>query len=92
MRRRAGNEPDGRDGEAPEVILRAAKRMNQLIEDLLNVARLEAGQLRVELALLLAGDLARDAVEIQRPLAEASGMTIGSRSGRMFGRSWGDYR
>ena len=50
--------------------------MNQLIEDLLDVARVEAGQLRVEFALLLAGDVARDAVEMQRPLAEASGLTI----------------
>ncbi len=74
--RRAGNEPERRDAETPEVILRAAKRMNQLIEDLLDVARVEAGQLRVEFALLLAGDLARDAVEMQRPLAEASGLTI----------------
>ena len=60
----------------PEDILRAAKRMNQLIEDLLDVARVEAGQLRVEFALLLAADLARDAVEMQRPLAEASGVKI----------------
>ena len=53
--------------------------MNQLIEDLLDVARVEAGQLRVEFAPLLAGDLARDAVEMQRPLAEASGLTINRR-------------
>ena len=76
MRRRPGNEPDRRDGETPEVILRAAKRMNQLIEDLLDVARVEAGQLRVAFALLLAADLARDAVEMQKPLAAASGVTI----------------
>ena len=50
--------------------------MNQLIEDLLDVALVEAGQLRVEFALLLAADLARDAVEMQRPLAEASGVKI----------------
>ena len=74
--RRPGNEPERRDAETPEIILRAAKRMNQLIEDLLDVARVEAGQLRVEFALLLAGDVARDAVEMQRPLAEASGLTI----------------
>lgn len=50
--------------------------MNRLIEDLLEVALVEAGRLRVEFALLLAADLARDAVEMQRPLADASGVTI----------------
>jgi signal transduction histidine kinase len=50
--------------------------MNRLIEDLLDVALVEAGRLRVEFALLPAADLARDAVEMQRPLAEAAGVTI----------------
>ena len=36
MTRRSATQPDRRDEETPEVILRAAKRMNQLIEDLLD--------------------------------------------------------
>ena len=76
----------------PTVILRAAKRMNQLIEDLLDVALVEAGQLRVEFALLLAADLARDAVEMQRPLAEASGVTISLEVEPDVRTAWGDRR
>jgi len=67
--KRSGNDPERRDREPPDIILKTAKRMNQLIEDLLDVALVEAGRLRVEFALLLAADLARDAVEMQRPLA-----------------------
>ena len=92
MRRRPGNEPDRRDRETPEVILRAARRMNQLIEDLLDVALVEAGQLRVEFALLLAADLARDAVEMQRLLAEASGVTISLEVEPDVRTAWGDRR
>jgi PAS domain S-box-containing protein len=92
MRRRPGNKPDRRDGETPEVILRAAKRMNQLVEDLLDVARVEAGQLRVEFTLLLAADLARDAVVMQRPLADASGVAISLEVDPNVVTAWGDRR
>lgn len=92
MRRRPGNEPDRRDGKTPEVILRAANRMNQLIEDLLDVSRVEAGQLSVEFSMLLAADLARDAVEMQRPLAEASGVKISLEVERDVKTAWGDRR
>ena len=92
MRRRPGNEPDRRDGELPEDILTAAKHMNQLIDDFLDVALVEAGQLRVEPASLLAGDLARDAVEMQRPLAEASGVTISLEVEPVVRTIWGERR
>jgi PAS domain S-box-containing protein len=92
MTRRPGNGLDRRDGERPEVILRAAERMNQLIEDLLDVARGDAGQLTVEFALLPAADLARDAVEMQRPLAEASGMKIGLEVEPDVRTAWGERR
>jgi signal transduction histidine kinase len=92
MMRRPGNEPDRRDRELPDAILRAAARMNRLIEDLLDVAIVEAGRLRVEFALLVAADLARDAVEMQRPLAEASGVTISLEVEPDVGTVWAERR
>jgi PAS domain S-box-containing protein len=92
MKHRPSSEPDRPDEAMPEVILRAAKRMNQLIEDLLDIARVEAGQLRMECALLLAADLARDAVEMQRPLAAASGVKISLEVEPDVQTAWGDRR
>jgi PAS domain S-box-containing protein len=92
MQRRPDDGPDRRHGEATEAILRAARRMNQLIEDLLDVALIEAGRLRVECELLPAVDLAHDAVEMQRVLAEASGMTISLEVEPDVRTAWGDRR
>jgi signal transduction histidine kinase len=46
----------------------------------------------VEFAPLLASDLARDAVEMQRPLAEASGVTISLEVEPDVQTAWGDRR
>jgi PAS domain S-box-containing protein len=92
MQRRPGNEPDRRNREPPEAILRAARQMMHLVNDLLDVALLEAGRLRVEFALLLAADLARDAVETQRLLAEASGVTISLEVEPDVRTAWGERR
>jgi PAS domain S-box-containing protein len=92
MRRRPGNQPDRRDRETPEIILGAAKRMKQLIEDLLDVALVEAGQLRLEFALLVPADLARDAIAMQRPLVEASGLKISLAVEPDVRTAWGDSR
>jgi signal transduction histidine kinase len=66
--------------------------MNRLIEDLLDVALVEAGRLRVEFELLPAADLARDAVEMQQPLAEASGATISLEVEPDVRTVWADRR
>jgi signal transduction histidine kinase len=92
MKGRPGNEPDRRDREPPDIILRAARHMNQLIEDLLDVALVEAGRLRVEFALLPAADLARDAIEMQRPLCEASGVKISLEVEPTVQTVWGERR
>jgi signal transduction histidine kinase len=59
-----------------EVIDRAAKRMNRLIQDLLDVAVAESGQLTIEGAPLAARDLIVGAVEMQRPLAASSSIEL----------------
>jgi PAS domain S-box-containing protein len=76
MKRRPATEPDRPGRQPADVILRAANRMNQLIEDLLDLAVVEAGGLKVECAPLAAADLVRDAVEMQRPLVESSGVQL----------------
>jgi len=55
-----------------DSIHRAAERASRLVHDLLDVARIDAGHLQLELAPLDLGALAREAVELMRPLlAEA---------------------
>jgi signal transduction histidine kinase len=50
--------------------------MNRLIEDLLDVALMEAGQLTIERAQLSASGLVVEAVEMQRPLASSSSIEL----------------
>lgn len=73
---RPGPEPERRDPTPRLILTRSAKRMNSLIQDLLDVAVVEAGQLKVERGPLSAGDLVRDAVDAQRPLASSSGVEL----------------
>ncbi|HEY9226556.1 MAG TPA: PAS domain S-box protein, partial [Gemmatimonadaceae bacterium] len=52
--------PDRRDQTPRLVITRSAKRMNHLIQDLLDVTAIEAGKLKIEHARVPAADLVRD--------------------------------
>jgi PAS domain S-box-containing protein len=59
-------EDPGRRGQRPtEAILRSAKRMNKLIQDLLDVALVEEGKIRLRRRLLPAADLVTEAVQLQ---------------------------
>jgi PAS domain S-box-containing protein len=89
---RDGNEPNRRDLKTSEVLLRAAERMRHLIEDLLDVARVEAGQFRVECAAVSAVDLVREVVETQRPLATAAGIEICLEVEPDVDTVWGDRK
>jgi len=66
---RHGPDLERRDPEPVELILRSAKRMDRLIQDLLDVAVLEDGKLTLALELMSASDLVSEAVETQRSLA-----------------------
>ena len=92
MMERPGPEPDRRNPQPREMIVRAAKRMNQLIQDLLDVALVEAGQLKVEPARLSAAELAREAVAAQVPLAAAAGLDIRLEVGDDVREIWGDRK
>jgi signal transduction histidine kinase len=69
-------EPERRNGKALDAISRAATRMNDLIEDLLDVTRIEAGQLKMERESLRVGDLVFEAAEMQTALASSSGIDL----------------
>jgi signal transduction histidine kinase len=65
-------------GRTIDIIFRAASRMNHLIQDLLDVSVVEAGQMKIERARLSAADLVLEATRMQAPLASASGLEIRS--------------
>jgi PAS domain S-box-containing protein len=71
--KREGHEPERRPVEA---IRRSASRMNRLIEDLLDITRMEAGRLTVERAPVSAGKALGEAVEAQRTLARANSIDL----------------
>ncbi|HET7274454.1 MAG TPA: ATP-binding protein [Longimicrobiaceae bacterium] len=59
-----------------EIIRRAAERMNALIQDLLDVQRLESGRLTVEPCRQNAAVFVREAVDMLRPLAAANYLSL----------------
>ena len=74
--KRYGPDPERRSQKRGEAIHRAATRMNRLIQDLLDVAVMESGQLTIEAARLSARDLIAAAVDMQRPLASSSSLEL----------------
>ena len=64
--------------------------MNRLIQDLLDVAVLESGQLTIERAQLSARDLIVGAVDMQRPLASSSSLELRVDVDRDLPDIWGD--
>ncbi|HEY4395069.1 MAG TPA: PAS domain S-box protein, partial [Polyangia bacterium] len=67
---------DRRTPRHREAIERAARRMNRLIQDLLDVAVLEAGRLNVERVPLAPFEIVAEAVEVQHALAAASSIAL----------------
>jgi len=66
--------PERRTRQPAEVIERAATRMNRLIQDLLDVTSIEAGQLSIERNRLAGAQLVSDALEVHRALASSAGI------------------
>ena len=58
------------------VIRRSAERMNRLIGDLLDVTRIDSGNLVLERERLSVASLVDEAVQAQRALAESRGLTL----------------
>jgi len=66
----------GERGRALQVIERNAHALVQLIEDILDVSRLVAGELHLELQSVDPAAIIRDAIDVARPSAEAKRITI----------------
>src|SRR5262249_2126082 len=73
---RIGPEPERRNQKPAEAIARAAKRMDRLIQDLLDVTRIESGMLPVERTRLSPSALAADAVDTQLALAASASIDL----------------
>ena len=71
------NAPVDEQGELVETIRVAARQMQRLIEDLLDVARLEAGRFSVDMKVTPAEPIVRYACDSNQPLAGQRGQTIG---------------
>jgi PAS domain S-box-containing protein len=88
--KRQGPKVERRSQKPMEVIHRGAARMNRLIQDLLDVALMEAGQLAINRARLSAGGLIAEAVDMQRPLASPASLELRVEVDPDVAEVWGD--
>src|SRR6185436_2193151 len=70
---------DGVFGRTLRTILRSTGRANRMIEDLLDISRIEAGRLAIDPAPEPVGPIVREAVETHRGSAEEQGIELGFR-------------
>lgn len=66
------------EAESVRIILRAAKRANRLIQDLLDISRIEGGALSLAREGIIPQQLVADAADAQRLLASAANVTLDS--------------
>ncbi len=88
--RRSEGETEGRTRKPAETIQRAAARMNRLIQDILDVTRIEGGHLSVEPARVPAAQLVFDSAEAQGPLAAAASLDLRVDVGAGLPDVWAD--
>jgi len=86
---REGLLDDTRTHHAYEVIERSARTQAQLIEDLLDVSRIMAGKMRLEVRPVTLAPILERAIEVIRPSADAKGlrlqMILDSEAGAVLG-------
>ncbi len=73
---RGGKVEDSTLGQALKIIERNARVQSQLVEDLLDTARIVSGKLRLEIQPVEMRSVVEAALEIARPAAEAKSMTL----------------
>mgnify|MGYP006147282097 CR=1 FL=1 len=65
-----------REQEAARMICTSGEMLERLLSDILDLAKVEAGQLEIESAPFHAGDLVRNVVALCRPKADEKGLQI----------------
>ena len=71
-----GKLDEGKRGRAAVTIRDSARRQAQLIEDLLDVARITSGKLRLRRAIIELKDVVFDALQVVLPVAESKGVRV----------------
>lgn len=89
LRRRAQPRA-GTEAAAGGIIQRAAARMTRLIEDLLDVSRMEAGRLSLQQAPLAAGPFLSECAGSQRDLAQAASIDLQFEAPQELPTLWAD--
>jgi signal transduction histidine kinase len=74
--KRHGGELERRSQQPMEMILRSATRMNRLIQDLLDVTRMEAGRLTIKRDRIPVSRFIAELTEVQKPLAAAASVEL----------------
>ena len=87
---RVGPEPERRNQKPRLVIMRSAERLQHLIQDLLDVALVEEGQLKVEPERLSAPQVLHEAMELHTEVAAAKGLQLLLDVGHDVADVWAD--
>jgi PAS domain S-box-containing protein len=75
---------------ATEIIERSARMQSQLIEDLMDTARIVRGKMRLEVQPVNLVTVIEKAMDVVRPAADARGITLDSRLDQEAGQITGD--
>jgi PAS domain S-box-containing protein len=75
-----------------EFIRKSAQQMENLVNDLLDMKRLESGSLSLQLDDLEPAEVVSDVLQVLRPIAENRGITVESACDRSLPVVAGDYR
>jgi PAS domain S-box-containing protein len=75
-----------------EFIRKSAQQMENLVNDLLDMKRLESGSLSLQVDDLEPAEVVSDVLQVLRPIAESRGITVESACDRSLPVVAGDYR
>jgi PAS domain S-box-containing protein len=76
MLKERGNEPAGRSTKTAEAIERATSRMDRLVQDLLDVTRMDSGHLTVEQECISAQKVISDSLETEKTLLASASLEL----------------